>query len=77
MTLRQNADGKVSVTPLQVPEDKWRDAHADSELEYPCATATRTFALWPAPIDTFKAHERDTVLPREREYYVDLGVIDR
>lgn len=76
LTLRQNANGRVDVTPSHVREDQWRDAHPDGELTYPCDTAIRTFALWPAPIDTFKAHERATVLPRERAHYVELGVID-
>lgn len=76
LTIRHHTDGGVDVAPRQVREDQWRDAHPDSELEYPCDTAIRTFALWPAPIDTFKAHGRDTVPPRERSHYVDLGVID-
>ncbi len=76
LTLSPGVEGNVEVSQRHVSEDTWRESNEGAELDYPCHAAIRTFALWPEPIDTFASHERDTVMPRERSYYVDLGIID-
>lgn len=75
VTITRPAVGPLTWTDSFVTRDRWRDEHT-AEEPYPCSTATRTFAVWPEPIDTFASHKVDTVHPRERSYYVELGVID-
>ncbi len=67
-------DGRIEWESAFTRSVDWVQEHPGED--YPCYNERRTFGLWPTPVDTYEAHDRSTVMPHEREYYVDLGVID-